>query len=51
MQKPVLKEGTKQWERAVSSFKQYGNLNMVREHVHVTDEQESKIMEQAKDVA
>lgn len=51
MQKPVLKEGTKQWDNAIAAFQRDGNLSAVLERVHVSEEQQNKIMEQASNVA
>lgn len=47
VQKQALKEGTKQWDRAIAAFQRDGNLDAVKQHVQVTKEQEEAIKEAA----
>lgn len=47
VQKPQLKEGSKQWEHAIAAYQRDGNLIAVRQHVQVTSQQEQAIKEAA----
>lgn len=47
VQKPMIKEGTPQWDRAIAAFHRDGNLDAVRQHVQVTKQQEEAIKEAA----
>lgn len=45
--KPALEPGTPQWERAVKSYQDNKNFDLIEKHMTISDENKKKIKEQA----
>jgi hypothetical protein len=48
--KPELsQDDTKMWKRAIASYKQYGNLDIVKKHVRISAENEALVIKDANE--
>lgn len=46
--KPILKKGTKEWDRAIKSLKDNGSLSAVEEHMTISDEEKAELYKLAE---